>query len=82
MNELKRLDVTHQTTRFNRYMVECEYRKKVIIFRIVGVLIDTWWNVNQVKGELICHMKNVLIDTWWNVNECLQFLKCTQSVPF
>ena len=31
---------------FNRYMVECESVKKIRIFRIKIVLIDTWWNVN------------------------------------
>ena len=33
-----------------------------------GVLIDTWWNVNQYNplSRVICLF--VLIDTWWNVN--------------
>ena len=32
--------------RFNRYMVECEYKTPAIIKHISPVLIDTWWNVN------------------------------------
>ena len=32
-------------------MVECEYRKKVIVIRINRVLIDTWWNVNCVTNS-------------------------------
>ena len=35
-----------QNISFNRYMVECESVKKIRIFRIKIVLIDTWWNVN------------------------------------
>ncbi len=35
---------------------------------LFAVLIDTWWNVNFVGGE-VCELVNeVLIDTWWNVN--------------
>ena len=33
--------------RFNRYMVECESALKIHgVLWAVGVLIDTWWNVN------------------------------------
>ena len=45
---------------FNRYMVECELIRASVIFLMLKVLIDTWWNVNTII--------TVLIDTWWNVN--------------
>ena len=32
--------------RFNRYMVECEYRILKTRSEMGWVLIDTWWNVN------------------------------------
>ena len=35
------------SARFNRYMVECEYRIIGKKDEIVFVLIDTWWNVNN-----------------------------------
>ena len=34
-----------------------------------GVLIDTWWNVNNSIRERYTGGNSVLIDTWWNVNE-------------
>ena len=34
----------------------------------VRVLIDTWWNVNDVMAYTDKLEENVLIDTWWNVN--------------
>ena len=56
---------------FNRYMVECEY----VGFtgkRLLGrVLIDTWWNVNQIRRAWQLKLSHVLIDTWWNVNKIL-----------
>ena len=33
---------------FNRYMVECEYSCCVTLCSFLIVLIDTWWNVNQL----------------------------------
>ena len=33
-------------TRFNRYMVECEYYCRRTSRMVIFVLIDTWWNVN------------------------------------
>ena len=49
-------------------MVECEsvYTEHILAVRIV--LIDTWWNVNELNlyDQLVNIM--VLIDTWWNVN--------------
>ena len=39
--------------RFNRYMVECEFRKVKLILRLSVVLIDTWWNVNSIKRVVI-----------------------------
>ena len=35
---------------------------------IASVLIDTWWNVNQLKLPKWLKTPQVLIDTWWNVN--------------
>ena len=32
------------------------------------VLIDTWWNVNQLALVPVAYNGSVLIDTWWNVN--------------
>ena len=55
-------------SRFNRYMVECEYRSKESITEILQVLIDTWWNVNISAKDVVNNAIHVLIDTWWNVN--------------
>ena len=33
-----------------------------------GVLIDTWWNVNENTIVQEIDLSIVLIDTWWNVN--------------
>ena len=46
----------------------CESIVKYCFF-IVLVLIDTWWNVNDVAKNVILISFQVLIDTWWNVNE-------------
>ena len=32
------------------------------------VLIDTWWNVNDMILSVGQYVDNVLIDTWGNVN--------------
>ena len=45
----------------------------------MGVLIDTWWNVNKPAQEKVRAGTLVLIDTWWNVNSrAVQFPACTQ----
>ena len=54
--------------RFNRYMVECKYLLYPIKDKYDYVLIDTWWNVNNVYIFVQHFAKKVLIDTWWNVN--------------
>ena len=59
---------------FNRYMVECELVRTAVIFFMLKVLIDTWWNVNNASAEILPLSSPVLIDTWWNVNE---FSKCS-----
>ena len=33
------------------------------------VLIDTWWNVNNIHAYIVNRLSVVLIDTWWNVNK-------------
>ena len=38
----------HRGIRFNRYMVECEYGTGRLHQSIFPVLIDTWWNVNDI----------------------------------
>ena len=38
---------------FNRYMVECEYQRMIYIMKKLRVLIDTWWNVNQILDLLV-----------------------------
>ena len=53
---------------FNRYMVECKYLLYPIKDKYDYVLIDTWWNVNNVYIFVQHFAKKVLIDTWWNVN--------------
>ena len=53
---------------FNRYMVECEWNIYLASSRLRWVLIDTWWNVNQIKVAGKVLYGGVLIDTWWNVN--------------
>ena len=35
---------------------------------VFWVLIDTWWNVNDVNDGDKLSADSVLIDTWWNVN--------------
>ena len=35
---------------------------------MVIVLIDTWWNVNELQSPTKQPEQLVLIDTWWNVN--------------
>ena len=51
-------------------MVECEYVNPVFIHFSNRVLIDIWWNVNQLaEGGVLKKGQVVLIDTWWNVNE-------------
>ena len=54
---------------FNRYMVECECRCSNHQLSSCTVLIDTWWNVNNILNLRFQCIKVVLIDTWWNVNE-------------
>ena len=53
---------------FNRYMVECECRCSNHQLSSCTVLIDTWWNVNNILNLRFQCIKVVLIDTWWNVN--------------
>ena len=38
----------------------------------IKVLIDTWWNVNELVYTVQCTRDLVLIDTWWNVN-CISY---------
>ena len=33
---------------FNRYMVECEWSNSIHVDTAFAVLIDTWWNVNEL----------------------------------
>ena len=54
--------------RFNRYMVECESILTAQQLSEILVLIDTWWNVNQLAEGGVLKKGQVLIDTWWNVN--------------
>ena len=67
--------------RFNRYMVECEFR-----FKRLRVRIRHRFNRYMVECEFyfdcISHFyQPVLIDTWWNVNMVTaSFLKCCQKV--
>ena len=56
------------TLGFNRYMVECECNSNIQFSFFVYVLIDTWWNVNDVNSLTSFEPCAVLIDTWWNVN--------------
>ena len=37
--------------RFNRYMVECEWRFIKRMYPRYIVLIDTWWNVNNTSSS-------------------------------
>ena len=39
--------MAQMSTRFNRYMVECELLSEFVNFYSNYVLIDTWWNVNS-----------------------------------
>ena len=38
---------------FNRYMVECELIRASVIFLMLKVLIDTWWNVNYTPVAIV-----------------------------
>ena len=42
---------------------------QIILEKPVLVLIDTWWNVNNILNLRFQCIKAVLIDTWWNVND-------------
>ena len=55
--------------RFNRYMVECEYKQARRRCGRSNLLIDTWWNVNWNQVVPDEYVIAVLIDTWWNVNK-------------
>ena len=37
---------------FNRYMVECELCEMYVMQNFLQVLIDTWWNVNQIPTKI------------------------------
>ena len=37
--------------RFNRYMVECEFYQILLYQGHIFVLIDTWWNVNNLISK-------------------------------
>ena len=39
------------------------------VLRCALVLIDTWWNVNELEKLHNLWKSVVLIDTWWNVND-------------
>ena len=47
MLKLEMVDVS-----FNRYMVECEWKKEESDTSFKFVLIDTWWNVNKVRAKV------------------------------
>ena len=32
-------------------------------------LIDTWWDVNEDKRNIVAIYSQELIDTWWDVNK-------------
>ena len=49
-------------------MVECEFISGKSFPFLFGVLIDTWWNVNENTIVQEIDLSIVLIDTWWNVN--------------
>ena len=49
-------------------MVECESGAITGLTVFEGVLIDTWWNVNNFLANAYVNPLLVLIDTWWNVN--------------
>ncbi len=47
--------VSGYDTRFNRYMVECEFYLIGFQFPLRIVLIDTWWNVNLTLDDISFH---------------------------
>ena len=49
-------------------MVECECIPFTYGIWWLPVLIDTWWNVNELQSPTKQPEQLVLIDTWWNVN--------------
>ena len=61
-------------SRFNRYMVECEYLLRSDIARFERVLIDTWWNVNSVQQ--LCYFpvssfNRYMVECEFYLNNCL-----------
>ena len=68
MNPARGIKLLNGINRFNRYMVECECYHKRYGYIGIGVLIDTWWNVNLSRKQSLTVNPLVLIDTWWNVN--------------
>ena len=57
-------------------MVECEFLFIANGSGCVLVLIDTWWNVNQLIVFVVKLHPLVLIDTWWNVNSAATSVLC------
>ena len=39
-------------------MVECEFGYEDKLYEIKIVLIDTWWNVNELPQEIACYEGN------------------------
>ena len=52
----------------NRNILECKSGIHLILPVFFQVLIETYWNVNEIKDIIMFFPDSVLIETYWNVN--------------
>ena len=57
------------TMRINRNILECKYLNSFRENLCKEVLIETYWNVNDVEVIIFDEFNPVLIETYWNVNK-------------
>ncbi|SCH83651.1 Uncharacterised protein [uncultured Eubacterium sp.] len=60
------------TIGINRYIMECKSVGGGLTKGLTLELIDTLWNVNEIKVKARLTDDKELIDTLWNVNKSLQ----------
>ena len=56
------------TESLNRNILECKLQTRNNDDGRLRVLIETYWNVNEIGEQKIIDEKYVLIETYWNVN--------------
>ena len=54
----------------NRNILECKvFHRKKVVDRLIGVLIETYWNVKENDLVFLKNSFSVLIETYWNVKK-------------